>query len=178
MRKLSFEDLVEINCFSEDEKKKQEAAEELEERFGCEIFATEIDRSVLFAHHGRGCTVVAAKLSKGVIIFQNVTIGSNQKYNLKTGNWENVGTPILAENVIVNDGAKIFGPVVIGANTIVAPGTIITKDVPANKIAYGVNQWRDKNPDYVYTISREYRISPEEIIQTDKQRIEDFKKLN
>ena len=37
--------------------------------------------SVLLAHNGRGCTIVVVKLSRGVVIYQNVTMGSNLKYN-------------------------------------------------------------------------------------------------
>jgi serine O-acetyltransferase len=47
--------------------------------------------------------------------------------------------PILAEGVIVADGAKVLGPIVIGENTVIGTGAIITKDVPPNSIAYGVN---------------------------------------
>lgn len=40
-----------------------------------------MDKSVLFSHHARGCTIVAAKIYKNILIYQNVTIGSNMRYN-------------------------------------------------------------------------------------------------
>ncbi len=177
MENMSFEKLLKINCFSEDKLKKRKAAELLERYYCCEIRCQDMDKSVLFAHHARGCIIVAAKLSKGVVIFQNVTLGSNMKYNKLTEKWENVGTPILAENVIVADGAKILGPVIIGANTVVGAGAIITKDIPANSIAYGVNQYRPKDPNYDLVFNPNM-ISGEEILKIDKQRIEKFNKRN
>ena len=106
---------------------------------------------------------------------QNVTIGSNMRYNKIENKWENVGSPILAENVMVLDGAKIFGPVIIGANTVIAAGAIITKDIPANSMAYGVNKYKPKNPDYDY-VYRTNNISGEEIIEIDARRIAEFNK--
>lgn len=143
-----FEELVKINCFSQNKETKREAAALLEREYGCEINCIEISESVRFAHNGRGCTIVAAKLCENVVIFQNVTIGSNQKFNRKTNQWENLGNPILGPNVIVADGAKILGPITIGENTVVGAGAIITKSIPANSVAYGVNHFKPKDKDY------------------------------
>ena len=173
MENLDFEDLLKINCFSNDADKQKKASELLEIKYGCEINCMEIDESVKFAHHARGSTIIAAKLSRNVVIFQNVTIGSNLKYNKITGEWENVGNPILCENVIVADGAKILGPVTIGGNSVVAAGAIITKDVPKNSIAYGVNKFKPQNPDYDL-IYNEDMISQEEIEEINKKRINEL----
>ncbi|MEG1503638.1 MAG: serine acetyltransferase [Enterococcus sp.] len=173
METMTFEELLEINCYSKDESEKAKAVELLEKWFGCEIQCEQIDRSVLFAHHARGCTIVAAKLSQGVVIYQNVTLGSNMRYNNIQNNWENMGSPILAENVIVADGAKILGPVTIGKNTVVGAGAIITKDIPENSIAFGVNQYKSKNPAYDL-VFKQPMPSGEEIIEVDRQRIREF----
>ena len=170
---LDFEDLLKINCFSGDEDKQKRASEILEIKYGCEINCMEIDESVKFAHHARGSTIIAAKLSKNVVIFQNVTIGSNLKYNKITEEWENVGNPILCENVIVADGAKILGPVVIGKNSVVAAGAIVTRDVPKDSIAYGINKFKPKNPDYDL-IYNDDMISQEEIEKNNKKRINEL----
>lgn len=147
-----FEELIKKSCFSENAAEREEAAKNLELLYHCEIHCTQIDPSVLFAHHARGCTIVAAKICKGVVIYQNVTMGSNMKYNKVSQEWENIGSPIISENVIVCDGAKILGPVIIGANSVIAAGAIITKDIPMNSVAYGINQYRprDRNYDLVY----------------------------
>lgn len=169
-----FEELVEISCFSEDERERAKAKEQLEHLYNCEIYCMEMDSSVRFAHHARGCTIVAAKICSGVVIYQNVTIGSNMKYDKINQKWENVGTPIIAENVVVCDGAKILGPVIIGADSVIAAGAIITKDIPKNSVAYGVNQYKPKaeNYDLVYN---ENMPDGEEIISMNQKLIQSFK---
>lgn len=172
-----FENLIKVNCFSKDEIQKQQAAKQLEQLYGCEIRCDDMDESVLFAHHARGCTIIAAKLCKHVVIFQNVTIGSNLKYNKITERWENVGNPIIAEHTIICDGAKILGPIVIGANSVVAAGAIITKDIPENSIAYGVNQYKAKDETYDL-VFHPNMIQHEEIIAANEKRIAAFNQRN
>ena len=173
MEQISFQELVKINCFSDDKEKKMQAARLLEQRYCCEINCADMDESVLFAHHARGCTIVAAKICKHVVIYQNVTLGSNMRYHKIQGKWENVGTPILADGVIVLDGAKILGPVIIGENTVVAAGAIITRDIPKNSIAYGVNQYKPKKPDYDIAYNANM-IAPEEIMRVNAERVAAF----
>lgn len=171
-----FEELLQKNCFSDDPAEREKAAEQLEHLYGCEINCMEMDPSVQFAHHGRGCTIVAAKICKGAVIYQNVTIGSNMKYNKESRKWENVGTPIIDENVTVCDGAKILGPVIIGANSVVAAGAVITKDIPADSVAYGVNQYKakDNNYDLVY---RKDMPQAEDILEANQKLIQKFRQL-
>jgi serine O-acetyltransferase len=135
----------------------------------------EIDKSVRFAHHARGCTIVASKICADVVIFQNVTIGSNLRFRKASEKWENVGNPIISKNVIIADGAKIMGPIVVGENCIIAAGSIVTKDVPANNMAYGVNQFKPKDTDYDLVFSSNM-ISSEQIIKANMQLIENFTK--
>jgi serine O-acetyltransferase len=175
MEDMTFEELLNMNCFAEDETERTKAADLLEQRYCCEIRCANMDKSVLFAHHARGCTVVAAKICKNVVIFQNVTIGSNMRYHKIHNKWENVGTPILAENVIVADGAKVFGPIIIGENTVIGAGAIITKNIPPNSIAYGVNQYKPKNQDYDLVFNPNM-IPGEEITKVDEERVSEFMK--
>lgn len=175
MKDYSFDELLAFNCFSEDPAEQAKAAELLEFRYGCEIHCADMDRSVRFAHHARGCTVVAAKICANVIIYQNVTIGSNMRYNKIQEKWEKVGSPILAKNVIVADGAKVLGPITIGENIVIGAGAIITKDIPANSVAFGVNQYKPKDPTYDLVFNPNM-ISGEEIMAIDAQRVADFNK--
>jgi serine O-acetyltransferase len=170
-----FNKIVKINCYSENKFLKQIAKNLLEKFYCCEINCIEIDRSVLFAHHGRGCTIVASKICENAVIFQNVSIGTNLKYNKVSKEWENIGAPIIGKNVIVADGAKILGPIVIGENSVVGAGSIITKDIPANSIAYGVNQFKPKNENYDLIFNSDM-ISPEKIIEANKKIIVNFEK--
>lgn len=98
------------------------------------------------------------------------------KYNKLNNEWENVGSPIIDENVIIADGAKVLGPIVIGKNTVIGAGAIITKDIPENSIAYGVNQYKPKNPDYDLVFNKNM-ISGEEIVKINEQRVAEFDKM-
>jgi serine O-acetyltransferase len=143
-----FDKLVKINCYSKNKLLKKAARNLLEKFYCCEINCTEIDKSVLFAHHARGCIIIASKICENAVIFQNVTIGSNMKFNKISNEWENIANPIIGKNAIIADGAKVLGPIIIGENSVVAAGAIITKDIPANSVAYGVNQFRPKDANY------------------------------
>lgn len=163
-----FKRLLKINCWSKNKVLKKVAANLLEKLYCCEINCMEVDRSVLFAHHARGCTVIATEICENVVIFQNVTIGTNMRYNKINAEWENVGTPIIGKNVVIADGAKILGPIIIGDNCVIAAGAIVTKDMPANNIAYGVNRFklRDMKYDLVFNPNM---ISPEKIIESNNE---------
>ncbi|MDR2128101.1 MAG: hypothetical protein LBP52_03415 [Burkholderiaceae bacterium] len=148
-----FDALVKINCHSSNKTLRKVAGNLLEKFYCCEINCAEMDESVLFAHHARGCTIVAAKICENVVIYQNVTVGSNLRFNKTSNEWENLGNPIIGKSAIIGDGAKILGPVIVGESSVVAAGAIVTKDVPANSIAYGINQFRpkDSNCDLIFS---------------------------
>lgn len=170
-----FDKLLKINCYSKNKFLKSIAVNLLEKFYCCEINCVEIDKRVLFAHHARGCTIIATKICENVVIFQNVTIGSNMRYSRTNSEWENVGNPIICKNVVIADGAKILGPIIIGENSVIGAGAIITKDMPANNVAYGVNQFspRDLNYDLVYNPNM---IRKEVIIEVNNQLIVNFAK--
>ncbi|MDR2043039.1 MAG: hypothetical protein LBQ15_01465 [Clostridium sp.] len=172
---MSFEELIDLNCFGADETEKNAAAEILEKHYGCQIVVGEMAKSVKFGHHARGCTIIAAKICENVVIMQNVTIGTNMKFNRTSEQWENVGNPILDRNVVVADGAKILGPVIIGENTVIGAGALITKDIPPNSVAYGTNQYKPKDPNYDY-IFHNRMIEPDAIVKVNQRRIEEFKR--
>jgi serine O-acetyltransferase len=168
-----FELLVKINCHSRIKMLKLAAGNLLEKLYCLEINCDEMDRIVRFAHHGRGSTIVAAKICSNVVIFQNVTIGSNLRFNKVNETWENVGTPIIDENVVIADGAKVLGPILIGKNTVVAAGAIMTRDIPPDSIAFGVNQFKPKDPKYDL-IFHPNMIDPQQITEANKIRMQKF----
>jgi serine O-acetyltransferase len=171
-----FDGLLKMNCYSKNRMLKKATGNLLEKFYCCEIYCTgvaEIDKSVRFAHHARGCTIIAAKICENVVIFQNVTIGSNGKFNKISNEWENVGNPVIGKNVVIGDGAKILGPIIIGENSVVAAGAIITKDIPANSVAYGVNQIKPKNNNYDL-IFNPNMLNVEQIIEANNKVIARF----
>ncbi len=172
-----FNKLVAVNCHSKNKFLRKIASNLLAKLYCCEINCAEMDKSVLFAHHGRGCTIVASKICENVVIFQNVSIGANLKYNKISNEWENVGNPIIAKNVIIADGAKILGPIVIGENSVIGAGSIITKDIPPNSVAFGVNKFKPKDMNYDFIFNRNM-IHPSKIIEANKNLVNEFNNQN
>jgi serine O-acetyltransferase len=170
-----FDKLVKLNCFSNNRLLKKLAENLLEKLYCCQINCIEIDKSVLFAHHARGSIIIASKICENVVIFQNVTIGTNMKFNKITNEWENIGNPIICKNAVIADGAKIFGPIIIGENSVVAAGAIITKNIPANSIAYGANQSKPKDTNYDLLFNSNM-IKSEKLIEANKKLIENYNK--
>ena len=68
-----------------------------------------------------------AHIGKNVVIFQQVTIGSNTTIGSK-----NQGSPTIGDNVYIGAGAKIIGNCKIGNNCRIGANCIVTKDVPDN----------------------------------------------
>lgn len=63
------------------------------------------------------------------MIGQGVTIGG------KSGWYE---VPVIGDNVHINAGAKIIGPVRIGDNVEIGANAVVVKDVPSNCVVAGI----------------------------------------
>lgn len=70
-----------------------------------------------------------AKIGKNVVIFQQVTIGSN------TLNGSNTGSPIIGDNVYIGAGAKIIGDIIIGDNCRIGANAVVYKSLESNSVA-------------------------------------------
>lgn len=86
-------------------------------------------------------------LEKYVVIFQQITIGSNGLQDSARK-----GSPTLGDKMYIGAGAKIIGKVHIGSNVRIGAGAVITKDVPDNSTVVGVNSIKthDFTPDTTY----------------------------
>lgn len=85
----------------------------------------------IFPHGLHGIHISSgAKIGSNVVIFQNVTIGSNTLANSKRQ-----GAPTIGDNVMIGAGAAIIGNVKIGNNCRIGANCIVTKDMPANTTA-------------------------------------------
>ena len=81
----------------------------------------------LFIQHGIATIIAAKSIGDQCWINQQVTIGYEQdRY------------PVIGNHVRICCGAKIIGGVHIGDNAIIAAGSVVTKDIPANEIWGGV----------------------------------------
>ncbi len=99
--------------------------------------SVEIGENSKFAYGGIGLVIHHnAKIGKNCMIGQGVTIGG------KFGSKE---VPIIEDNVYIGAGVRILGNIKIGKNSIIAPNSVVLKDVlpysvmagvPAKKINY------------------------------------------
>ena len=79
--------------------------------------------------HGFGLAIShSAKVSRGCILFQGVTLG----YGTDTSGA--VGAPILEENVHVGVGATLYGPITVGEGSKIMAGCVLGESVPARSI--------------------------------------------
>ena len=67
------------------------------------------------------------QIGPNCLIFQQVTIGSNGR-----------GIPTIASHVDIGAGAKILGPIYIGAHAKIGANAVVTRDVPAGCTVAGV----------------------------------------
>ena len=76
--------------------------------------------------HGMGLAIHGmARVAKGVILSQNVTLGCAMNPTTRA-----VGAPTLQEDVHVGPGVTILGPVTIGPHSKLMPGAVVRESVP------------------------------------------------
>lgn len=91
---------------------------------------TNIREGISFPHCSGIVINKNAIIGEKCTIFQNVTIGVD-------GYWEGCGTPVIGNNVVIGAGSIIIGKVRISSNSIIAAGSVVTKDVETNTIVAG-----------------------------------------
>jgi len=89
-----------------------------------------IGKGVMFHHSGIGVVINGASvIEDGCDIGVHVVLG---------GRTPLPGAPHLERNVIVHAGAKIIGPITIGAGSVVAANAVVIEDMPANALIAGI----------------------------------------
>jgi len=85
-----------------------------------------------FIDHGMGVVIgETAEIGDDVMLYHGVTLGGRTRDGGKRH-------PTLGDGVVVGAGAKVLGPVVIGAHTAVGANAVVTKDAPADSVLVGV----------------------------------------
>ena len=91
-----------------------------------------------FIDHGMGVVIgQTAEIGENCTIYQGVTLGIYHAQGARSLR----GTkrhPTLRDNVIVGVGAKILGAITVGEGAIVAPGAVVTRDVPPHSTVMGI----------------------------------------
>jgi serine O-acetyltransferase len=82
----------------------------------------------LFIQHGFSTIISAARIGKNCWINQQVTIGYSD-FN---------ATPTIGDGVMIAAGAKVFGKISIGNNSIVGANAVVSKNVPPNCTVVGI----------------------------------------
>ena len=99
--------------------------------FNCSVPAScQIGKGTRFGYGGIAVVMHARTvIGKNCMIGQGVTIGG------KSGWYE---VPVIGDNVHINAGAKIIGPIRIGNNVEIGANCVVVKDVPDNCVVAGI----------------------------------------
>ena len=85
-----------------------------------------------FIDHGMGVVIgETAEIGDDVMLYHGVTLGGR---SLEHGKRH----PTIGDRVTVGAGAKVLGPVLIGADSAVGANAVVTHDVPPESIATGI----------------------------------------
>lgn len=86
----------------------------------------------VFIDHGMGVVIgETCEIGDNVLIYQGVTLGGTGK---DTGKRH----PTIEHNVMIGTGAKVLGPITIGANSKIGGGSVVLSDVPPYSTVVGV----------------------------------------
>lgn len=86
----------------------------------------------VFIDHGMGVVIgETCEIGKNVTIYQGVTLGGTGK---ETGKRH----PTIEDNVLVGTGAKVLGPITIGANSKIGAGSVVLSNVESHSTVVGV----------------------------------------
>lgn len=86
----------------------------------------------LFIDHGMGVVIgETAVVGDDVMLYHGVTLGGR---SLNRGKRH----PTLGDRVTVGAGAKVLGPVWVGADVQIGANAVVVKDVPAGAVAVGI----------------------------------------
>ncbi|MFE7630362.1 serine O-acetyltransferase EpsC [Kocuria sp. NPDC057446] len=95
-----------------------------------------------FIDHGMGVVIgETAEIGEDVMIYHGVTLGGRSLEKVKRH-------PTVGDRVVIGAGAKILGPVEIGADSAVGANAVVVKDVPEDSIVTGIpGKVRPRTPE-------------------------------
>jgi serine O-acetyltransferase len=85
-----------------------------------------------FIDHAMGVVIgETAEIGDDVMLYHGVTLGGRSMERIKRH-------PTLEDGVTVGAGARILGPIVVGAGAQIGANAVVVKDVPAGAVVVGV----------------------------------------
>src|SRR4051794_21978581 len=98
---------------------------------GIEIHPAAAIGNEFFIDHGAGVVIgETAVIGDRVTLYQGVTLGG-------TGFQRGKRHPTLGDNVTVGSGAKLLGPIAVGAGAKIGANTVVVEDVPPGATVVG-----------------------------------------
>ncbi|MEG2769647.1 MAG: serine O-acetyltransferase EpsC [Oscillospiraceae bacterium] len=86
----------------------------------------------LFIDHGAAIVIgETAQIGNNVTIYHGVTLGG-------TGKDKGKRHPTIGDNVLIGTGAKVLGPITIGANSRIGANSVVLDDMPENATIIGI----------------------------------------
>jgi serine O-acetyltransferase len=90
----------------------------------------QIGPGLLITHFGGVVIGPAVKMGANCAIGHDVTIGQARGGDDRS--------PVIGDVVSIAPGAKVFGPITVGARTVIGANAVVNRDVPADAVAVGV----------------------------------------
>jgi serine O-acetyltransferase len=98
---------------------------------GVEIHPAAQIGGALFIDHGAGVVIgETAQIGDNVTLYQGVTLGG-------TGFARGKRHPTVDDDVVIGSGAKLLGPIHVGANSKIGANSVVIHDVPPNSTVVG-----------------------------------------
>jgi serine O-acetyltransferase len=85
-----------------------------------------------FIDHGMGVVIgETAEIGEGVTLYHGVTLGGTSFTRGKRH-------PTIGDGVIIGAGAKVLGPLMVGANSKIGANSVVISDVPPSSTVVGI----------------------------------------
>lgn len=85
-----------------------------------------------FIDHGMGVVIgETAEVGDDVMLYHGVTLGGRQREGGKRH-------PTIEDGVAIGAGAKVLGPITIGAGSVIGANAVVTRDSPPDSVLVGV----------------------------------------
>lgn len=99
---------------------------------GVEIHPGAVIGRRFFIDHGMGIVIgETAEIGDDVLMYHQVTLGGRSRGRFKRH-------PTIGDHVLLGAGAKIIGPITVGAGSKVGANALVVHDVPPNSVVTGV----------------------------------------